>query len=156
MILQIPAGAELPDLAEKMDQAIRTTVFLPLLIWIILVIVFLWLLVKKYPLGIYSRKSNLENPYKLETMGIPRGVIRGILALTVLVAVVLFQIYALRFLESDEKISSFISAFEIVLGFYFGAKVVHHITASDKNKIKAVAGSKGEEKDEFYDPEATG
>jgi uncharacterized membrane protein len=155
MILQIPEAANLASVADlAADRAIIWTVYVPLIIWIVLIVLFLWILVSRFPLRSVSGHAN---PYETETMAIPRGVIRGILALSVLVAVILFQVYALRFLESSEEISAFINAFQVVLGFYFGAKVVHHLASADKNKVKAVARSRSETSgSDFNDPSAVG
>jgi Trk-type K+ transport system membrane component len=154
MFLQVVTN-QITEVAEKADRAAMLTVFLPLMIWLGLVIIFLLFLLLRFPFAGRKTSRSYINPYKTETMGIPRGVIRGILALTVLVAVVILQIYAIRFFESDTKISSFLTAFEVVLGFYFGAKVVHHIASTDKNKVKAVAGS-NKSQEEFNDPDASG
>lgn len=144
------------DLGNNADQALFWTVLFPLLIWLVAMIVFLWIVSKRYTLGKYGKPGFGENPYKTETMGIPRGMIRGLLSLTILIGAVLFQVYALRYLESETKIKPFMTAFEIMLGFYFGSKVVHHLAATDKNKVKAVAKAKSVTKDEFLDTEAAG
>jgi hypothetical protein len=155
-MIQLQIVNSLNEMAKIADRALLLTVFLPLIIWLILMLIYLWLLSKRYPLGNYNSPGQGENPYKTETMGLPRGIIRGMLSLTILIGAVLFQIYALRFLESADKIASFMTAFEIVLGFYFGSKVVHHLASVDKNKVKAVAKAKSDSNDEFYDAEASG
>lgn len=143
-------------MAKIADRALIWTVFVPLLIWIVLMIAFLWILTKRYPLGNYDKQGFGENPYRTETMGLPRGVVRGMLSLTILIGAVLFQVFALRFLDSEEKIKPFMTAFEIMLGFYFGSKVVHHLASADKNKVKAVANASNAGQDEFLDPGAAG
>ena len=136
------------------DVALIVGVYLPMLIWLLVMGRFVWILIKKYPLGNWGRDN--ENPYKTETMGLPRGLIRGILTLTLLIGAVLLQLYAIRFLESEEKISTFMSAFEIMLAFYFGSKVMHHLSSVDKNKAKSYADATRTKPEEFDDPEAIG
>ena len=59
-------------------------------------------------------------------------------------------------LESETKIKSFMTAFEVMLGFYFGSKVVHHLASTDRKKVQAVADAKSASGDEFLDPDAAG
>jgi H+/gluconate symporter-like permease len=129
-------------------------VYIPLMIWFIVMLIFLAILIKKFPLRKWEKGE--DNPYKTETMGIPRGTIRGIISITLLIGAVLLQIYALMYLENDEKISGFMNAFEIMLAFYFGSKVLHHVASVDKNKTKAIADAAKENKDNFDDVEAKG
>jgi hypothetical protein len=119
-------------------------------------LVIVLILIFRYPLGKYYLSGQAENPYKAETMGIPRGVIRGVLTLTILFGAVILQVFIVNSESPVERIAPFMTAFEIMLGFYFGSKVVHHLTSADKNKVKAVAKEGGAKKEEFYDPEATG
>ena len=105
--------------------------------WFILMGVIFVLLLKKYPLG----ENWQKNPHKGETLAIPRGTLRGILTLTLLFSAIVFQIYALVYLEDDAKIAHMISAFEIMLAFYFGSKVMHHLSATDKLKTRDIASA---------------
>lgn len=154
ILLQV--ANSISEMSKISDRALLLTVFLPMMIWLILMLAFIWLLAKRFPLGSFDTPGYGENPYKTETMGLPRGLIRGMLTLTILIGTILFQIYALRFLESAEKITPFMTAFEIMLGFYFGSKVVHHLASVDKNKVKAAAKASVEGGNEFSDAEASG
>lgn len=131
-------------------------VFVPMILWLIIAIIFVWRLMRKYPLGTWGKDE--ENPYKTETMGLPRGLIRGVLTISLLVGAIVLQIYAIRFLESGEKISPFMGAFEIMLAFYFGSKVVHHLGSVDKNKARAKAEAEVQkyQDNDFNDPDAIG
>lgn len=141
------------DFLLRADKALVNTVLVPMIIWIVLMLILLLVFMIKYPLKKTGASGHASNPYEKETMAIPRGMIRGVLSITILIGAVLFQIYALRFFDSEERISSFMTAFEIMLGFYFGSKVVHHLTSADRDKVKEVANAKT---DEFVDVEAEG
>lgn len=97
-----------------------------------------------------------KNPYKGETLGLPRGTMRAILTMTLLFYMIVFQIYALFYLESDLRISTFIGAFEIMLAFYFGSKVMHHLSSTDKYKSRDIALALKGKKSEFDEPDSVG
>lgn len=66
-----------------------------------------------------------SNPYQGESFGLPPGTIRGILALSAMVAFLLVEalnIFAPTNLEMDFK--ELITVFEMVIAFYFGAKAI--------------------------------
>ncbi len=139
----------------KLDYSLILAVGLPIFAWIILVVLYLWKLTKTFLL---NGDSNVENPYKAETMGLPRGTIRGILTLTLLFIAILLQLYAIRH-DALEKINVMMGAFELMLAFYFGSKVMHHLSATDKYKTQAVAEANKtntQPVSDFDDPEAKG
>jgi hypothetical protein len=66
-----------------------------------------------------------RNPYQGESFGLPPGTIRGILALSAMVAFLLIEalnIFSPNNLEGDFK--ELITVFEMVIAFYFGAKAI--------------------------------
>jgi len=66
-----------------------------------------------------------SNPYQGESFGLPPGTIRGILALSAMVAFLLIEalnIFSPTNLESDFK--ELVTVFEMVIAFYFGAKAI--------------------------------
>lgn len=132
------------------------SIYFILISWMIIMLFLVAFLLYKYPLNKDIINGKIENPYKGETLGLPRGLIRGILTLTILLAAVLLQVYILSNNTSVERISPFMTAFEIMLGFYFGSKVVHHLASSDKQKVQTVAKSSGEKTNDFDDPNAKG
>jgi hypothetical protein len=138
----------------KIDWKLTLGVASPLIIWMLLLMIVFWKLVKRYPLGKWSQTD--PNPYSTETLGMPRGTIRAVLTLTILAVVMLLQLYAINNMESMEKISTMLNAFELVLAFYFGSKVMHHLASVDKNKTKAVAEAEKATGSDFDDPEANG
>jgi H+/gluconate symporter-like permease len=139
----------------EIDYHLLIGVGLPLFIWLIIAVILLIIVAKKYTLNDKWTPEN-PNPYQTETMGMPRGMIRGILSLTLLIATVLLQLYAINNLESLDKISIMTGAFELMLAFYFGSKVMHHFAATDKRKTQAVANARSVQKNDFEDPEAIG
>ena len=64
---------------------------------------------------------------------------------------------------------SLIDAFQVMLAFYFGSKIMHHVASTDrkkteskndaeanKAKYEAMGKTNPAELDEFYNPDATG
>jgi|GEM_PF-2250093 len=140
-------------LFKDLDWKLILGVALPLAVWMLFLMIVFWKIIKGYTLNNWSQEE--PNPFQKETLALPRGTIRGVLTLTILATVILLQIYAVNNMESMDKISAIINAFELMLAFYFGSKVMHHLTAADKNKTKAVAGAQKKE-EEFNDPDAIG
>lgn len=141
-------------LEQSSQQAWGPFVIVALLfiVWFILMGALFIVLLRRYPLGNQWR----SNPFEKETFGLPRGTLRGILTLSLLFSAVVFQIYALIYLEDDAKIAHFMTAFELMLAFYFGSKVMHHLSSTDKYKTREIASAVGTKKDDFYDPNAVG
>ena len=111
--------------------------YVPLIIWIMLLVLLMVFLLRHYTFGNWTPEH--PNPYEKETLGLPRGVMRGTLTLTLLVVVILLEIFTIRFEDLETRISEFIVAFQMMLSFYFGSKVMHHLTSVDERKNKASA-----------------
>jgi hypothetical protein len=78
-----------------------------------------------------------KNPYENDSFGLPRGTIRGILALTALVMFLLVEgvnLYAPHDLE--HQFDGLVTALEMVLAFYFGSKAVEVLQAKSKAQDK--------------------
>lgn len=110
-----------------------------------------------------------ENPYKNETLGLPRGTLRGVLTLTLLVVVVILVCTSMVVEPLRGGFDSLIDAFQVMLAFYFGSKIMHHVTDTDKKKTQskndaeankakyeAMGKTNPAELDEFYNPNAAG
>ncbi|MCB0431446.1 MAG: hypothetical protein KDD54_15135 [Flavobacteriales bacterium] len=117
-----------------------TWVYIPAILWVILLVTLLVKLFRKYTFGNWSPEN--PNPYAMETMGIPRGAFRGILTMSLLFAVVLFEVINIKVGgQFETQVSGLLTAFQMMIAFYFGAKVMHHITSTDRSKTKMVAES---------------
>ncbi len=132
-------------------------VYLPISIWLIVVLAFFILLMKKYTFGNWSIEN--PNPYEGETFDMPRGIFRGTLTLTLLFVVVILELVNVRITGFEEEIHELMVAFQMMLAFYFGSKVMHHMTSTDRKKTEYITtGTLLEERaeDEFGDDVAAG
>ena len=91
-----------------------------------------------------------DNPYKNETLGLPRGSLRGILTLSLLVIVLKLEAGGLtgkavvvgeQVILPEDTYKELLVAFQMMLAFYFGSKVVHHVTSADKRKTESISNS---------------
>ncbi len=124
---------------ETLNQLpdIYTHIYIPIGIWLIFVILLLTALIIRFTFGKWTKER--PNPHRGETLDIPRGVFRGILTLTLLFCAVLFEVYNLKTGHPEENIIEFLTAFKMMIAFYFGAKVAHHVTSAEKSKSIAKA-----------------
>ncbi len=111
-------------------------VYLPISIWLLVVLAFFILLMKKYTFGDWSEEN--PNPYAGETFDMPRGIFRGTLTLTLLFVVVILELVNVRITGFEEEMHEFMVAFQMMLAFYFGSKVMHHMTSTDRKKTEFV------------------
>ena len=133
-------------------------VYLPIMLWLAVVLVFFILLMKKYTFGDWSEEK--PNPYAGETFDMPRGIFRGTLTLTLLFVVIVMELVNVRITGFEEEMHELMVAFQMMLAFYFGSKVMHHMTSTDRKKTEFVtAGVMKKEslqEDEFGDDGAAG
>ena len=135
-------------------------VFVPIGLWLIIVLGFFVLLLKKYTFGAWTEES--PNPYAGETFDMPRGVFRGTLTLTLVYIVVVMELVNVRIIGFEDEIHELMVAFQMMIAFYFGSKVMHHMASTDRKKTEAVAENVGNVQafqnvtDEFDDEEAAG
>lgn len=92
-------------------------------IWVALVIVYFWIMLVKYP---FKYWEEYQNPYEKETLGLPKGTIRTILALSVLFLFLMAHGYCL--LVDNIVTKSIDQATFLVLAFYFSDKAITTIT----------------------------
>jgi hypothetical protein len=114
-------------------------VLLPIFLWLALLLGFFIFLFVRFTFGKWTTEN--ENPYKDETFGMPRGTFRGSLTLTLVYIVTVLELVNVRVVGFEMEIHELMVAFQMMIAFYFGSKVMHHVTASDKKKAIAVANS---------------
>jgi L-asparagine transporter-like permease len=108
----------LPD-ADKFRQIYPALMLIALFLWLILMAVFLVYLMRKY-----DTRRFPENPYKNETLGLPPGTIRAVLTMTLLMLIIVAEIYILVYGRKEEDIQYLHTGFQMMLAFYFGTRVV--------------------------------
>lgn len=118
------------------------SVYFPIAVWLLLVLTFFILLLRKYTFGNWTPEH--PNPFAGETFGMPRGVFRGTLTLSLLFVVVLIELVNVRIIGMEEEVHELMIAFQMMIAFYFGSKVMHHITATERNKTRYIAQSQTE------------
>ncbi|HAN78027.1 MAG TPA: hypothetical protein DCQ31_09775 [Bacteroidales bacterium] len=126
------------QISEMISPASNTfiwQVYVPIMAWMVLVIVLLGLLVKKYTFGNWTKEN--PNPYSAETLELPRGVFRAIITITLLYVVIVLELVNVYVQDFELQIQEFMVSFQMMIAFYFGSKVMHHVTAADKSKSKA-------------------
>lgn len=106
-------------------------------IWIFGMIIVFAVLLKKYTFGNWTKDN--PNPYVTETFAMPRGVMRGMLTMSLLFIVILMEIVSLQVRGLEAKIDQLLVAFQMILAFYFGSKVMHHVTKADERKARELA-----------------
>lgn len=116
-------------------------VFVPVGLWLIIVLGFFVLLLKKYTFGNWTEES--PNPYAGETFDMPRGVFRGTLTLTLVYIVVVFELVNVRIIGFEDEIHELMVAFQMMIAFYFGSKVMHHMASTDRKKTESIAENVG-------------
>ena len=119
------------------------------IIWIIIIIGFFVFLLRKYTFGKEWTPED-PNPHINETLAMPRGIMRAVLTLSVLFIVLLLEVNSLFFDPKDllvggtifipeMRFEQILIAFQMIIAFYFGSKVMHHLTAVQKKKYVAEA-----------------
>lgn len=118
---------------DGLSGAYLTFVLTLFVIWFLGIIIYMIYLVLKY-----DPFKNPNSPYIKETMGLPPGVFRAIITITLLFAIVLLEGYALTNMEQHDKIQKvldpLITAFQLMIAFYFGTKMVDMISGKDKEQ----------------------
>lgn len=103
--------------------------------WLLVSTIVFFRLLAKYPLNDKWTTDN-PNPYQNETFGMPRGVFRGLMTLSLLFIVLLLEVVNLNMLGLEDKINNLLVAFQMVIAFYFGGKVMHHMTSAGRDQAK--------------------
>jgi len=133
-------------------------VFAPIGIWLLIVLTFFILLLKRYTFGQWTKDN--PNPFFGETFDMPRGTFRGILTLSLLFIVVVLELVTVRIVGFEDQIHELMVAFQMMIAFYFGSKVAHHMTSTDRKKTEYLAENtnllQNAQNDEFGDDSAAG
>lgn len=103
------------------------------ILWLALVTIWFVKMLKKYT---WNPKMQESGVFSKETLNMPRGTLRGALTLTLLVVVIIFVGVTMFVTQLKGQFDTLINAFELMIAFYFGSKVMHHITSSDKEKTR--------------------
>lgn len=115
--------------------AYLTFVLALFIVYFLGIIVFLIYMVFKY-----DPMKNPDSPYLEQTLSLPPGVFRGILTITLLLAVVLLEGYALtnmdKYQEIQKILDPLLTAFQLMIAFYFGTKMVGIVSSKGKNDTK--------------------
>ena len=155
---------------EEKKVNVNTISMWLIVIWIALVIILFIFLLRKYTLKEWSKEN--PNPYEGETLGLPRGLLRAVLTLSVLFIVMLLQVNSLFFDPKDllvgneifipeERFGQLMTAFQMIIAFYFGGKVMHHYVQAERRVEEKKSDTQleqtklGKTKD-FEDEEASG
>ncbi len=112
-------------------------VLVPIFVWLVLVLGLIIYMFFKYTSGNWSEEN--PNPYKDETFGMPRGTFRAILTMTLLFVTIILELVNVRIIGFEIEIKEFLVAFQMMIAFYFGSKVMHHVTSADRSKTRDVA-----------------
>ena len=108
-------------------------IYTPIAIWMFGVLILFIFLLRKYTLATWTEDN--PNPYSGETLSMPRGVFRGILTMTLLFIIVFLEILTIFHTGFEQEIDGFMTAFQMMIAFYFGSKVMHHVTSADRKKV---------------------
>lgn len=126
------------DKQEPTDRAEIQKIFGPF-VWGWLVVLTLILV----PMMYYHRpRDGKESPFLKETLCLPPGTLRGVITFSLVYFVILLEYYKFLYPANLSYFSDkLISGFEIMLGFYFGGKVLQSMSAADTEKSKHVASA---------------
>ena len=113
------------------------SIYMPVMVWMIISVVFIVIMFRKYTFGDWTVDN--PNPCDGETFNMPRGTIRGVLTMSLLFITVVIELANARIVGFEQEFPEFMAAFQMMVAFYFGAKVMHHINSVDKSKTKTLA-----------------
>ncbi|HEY6098563.1 MAG TPA: hypothetical protein VIW03_03995, partial [Anaeromyxobacter sp.] len=83
-----------------------------------------------------------KNPYGRDSFGLPPGTVRGALALTAAVMFIAIEIVNLFEPDTETRFAQLVTAFQMVLAFYFGSRAVEVLQAAQRSPAakEGVAG----------------
>ena len=125
-------GLNYQEAAQNMD--FFNTLYLPIIIVLGLVVILFAFLLFRYTFGNWTPEN--PNPYKGETLGLPRGIFRGVLTIVLLFVAVVFEMNNIAVGNDESNIIEFMTAFKMMIAFYFGSKAVHHVTSDERKKTQ--------------------
>jgi len=107
-------------------------------------IIFVWICICIYFIDHLVRKFTFHpesNPYEKESLGIPHGTLRGMITLTLLIVVVVMVSMSLMIRDFQHTYDSLVDAFQLMISFYFGGKILDRVNKADKEKAVLKAES---------------
>ncbi len=119
------------DLLTPTEQVIVSIGIALILGWLVCAIRWLKRVIKTYTFG-----DPNQNPYKDETLGLPPGTLRAFLTLTITVVVIIYTTLSMLVAPLQGAYDEMLTAFEIVLAFYFGSRIVNSVTKTDEKKTE--------------------
>lgn len=81
------------------------------------------------------------NPYERDSLGLPPGTLRGLLALTALVMFLVVEMVNLFDTSLERSFSELVVAFQMVLAFYFGSRAVEVLQTRERELANAVTSA---------------
>jgi amino acid permease len=121
------------------SQTYWLSIYAPVMLWLTLIFILFVLLLRKYTFGNWT--TDHPNPYDGETFNMPRGSMRGLITLTLLYVTVIIEMANVRIIGFEDEFTEFLIAFQMMIAFYFGSKVMHHITSVERAKSQFYAES---------------
>ena len=130
----------------------KMLLYIPIVVWGALVIVYFIFLTRKFTFGNWTKEN--PNPFNDETLCMPKGTFRGILTLTIVFTAVMLEVFTLNDSQAgshkyEDSISKFMTAFQMVLAFYFGSQVMTTLTNAETKKTETIVNA---EKDDDNPP----
>jgi len=113
--------------------------YVPVMIWTFLLVVYFFFLGRKFTFGNWTASN--PNPYCDETLGLPKGTFRGVLTITIMFVAILLEVFTLRNPEYEKHTEKFLTAFQMVLAFYFGSQVMSTLTKAETKKTEAIVNA---------------
>ncbi len=83
----------------------------------------------------FTFNREVPNPYRSETLGLPNGTLRGVLTLSLLVVVIIMICMSMVVKSLQGTYDHLLSAFEVMLAFYFGSKIMSQVAEKEKEKV---------------------
>ena len=128
----------------------KMLLYIPILVWGTLVIVYFIFLTRKFTFGNWPKEN--PNPFCNETLCLPKGTFRGILTLTIVFTAVLLEVFTLNDNPTgphkyEDSISKFMTAFQMVLAFYFGSQVMTTLTNAETKKTETIVNAEKDSDD---------
>lgn len=107
-------------------------------IWSALMFIFLYFLSRRYTFGNWTPEN--PNPYKDETLGMPKGTMRGVITLTLLFFTIILELHIIKNPLMEYWTEKYITSFQMVLAFYFGSQIMSNVSSKEVDKAKIMKG----------------
>jgi amino acid permease len=100
-------------------------------VWFCLVVLWLIKMMRQYT---WNEKIKNSEQYSSETLNLPPGTLRAILTLSLLITLVVLVCISMFVTQLKGQFDSIVGAFELMIAFYFGSKVMDNVTSNDREK----------------------